>query len=148
MLSRWTKPAALAGLAIGVVLFFSAFPGFWTAGRVQAAATAPPLGSAGSFAVLAAAGVTNTGPTTVTGDLGTHPTPAITGFFGTTENDGPGVVNPPGTIHQADATALAARTALTGAYNNAFGQPTDLPWALISAGKPWWQGSTRRLRLG
>ena len=48
-------------------------------GGAQAAATAVPLGTADSFAVLAGAGITNTGPTTVNGDIGTFPTTTITG---------------------------------------------------------------------
>lgn len=66
------------------------------------------LGTAESFAVLAGSGVTNTGSSVVTGDLGSSPTPAITGFP-------PGVVT--GTIHAADATALQAQNDLTTQYN-------------------------------
>jgi hypothetical protein len=66
------------------------------------------LGTAESFAVLAGSGVTNTGPSLITGDLGTHPTASVTGFP-------PGVVT--GTIHAADATADQAKTDLVGQYN-------------------------------
>src|SRR5687767_14257513 len=60
------------------------------------------LGTAESFAVLAGAGVTNTGPTVVSGDLGACPTPAITNFP-------PGmVIN--GTIHAADPVCLQAQS--------------------------------------
>jgi hypothetical protein len=41
---------------------------------------AVPLAGATSFAVLAGAGVTNTGVSVLTGDLGSFPTPAITGL--------------------------------------------------------------------
>ena len=68
------------------------------------------LGVAQSFAVLAGQGVTNTGFTVVTGDLGTHPNPAV-------DNFPPGIVN--GAIHQADDVALEAQTALTAAYLDA-----------------------------
>lgn len=86
------------------------------------AASAIDLGTARDFAVLAGAGVTNTGPTVVNGDLGTHPTFAVTGFGGAPN----GTVN--GVIHQADAVALDAKNDLTTAYNNAAGQgpPTTI----------------------
>ena len=77
------------------------------------AATAPPLGSAQSFAVLASSTVTNTGSTTVTGDLGVSPGNAVTGFP-------PGTVS--GTIHAGDATAAAAQTSNTTAYNDLVSQ--------------------------
>ena len=78
------------------------------------------LGTTSTFAVLAGAGVTNTGPTVITGDLGTSPTASVTGFI--TVDGGPGTVS--GTIHQADATAATAKTDLTAAYNDAAGRTT------------------------
>ena len=78
------------------------------------AAQAPVgLGTAGNFGVLAGSTVTNTGPTTINGDLGVNPGAAITGFP-------PGHVN--GTIHAADAVALQAQSDLTTAYNDAAGR--------------------------
>lgn len=79
----------------------------------QAAQPTVGLGSAGSFAVLAGQGVTNTGNTTVNGNLGTHPNAAVTGFP-------PGIVH--GQIHAADAVALQAQADLTTAYNDAAGR--------------------------
>jgi hypothetical protein len=74
------------------------------------AQTAPALGSAQSFAVLGGSTVTNTGSSVVTGDLGLSPGSAVTGFP-------PGLVVG-GTIHAADATALAAQNSTTTAYNS------------------------------
>lgn len=68
------------------------------------------LGSAGTFAILAGATVTNTGPTLINGDLGVSPGTALTGFP-------PGIVN--GAIHLADATVAAAKLAVTNAYIDA-----------------------------
>ncbi len=79
------------------------------------AATAPPLGTAQSFAVLGASTVTNTGLTVVTGDLGVSPGSAITGFP-------PGVVVN-GTMHAADAVAAQAQLDAVTAYNFLAGQP-------------------------
>jgi hypothetical protein len=71
------------------------------------------LGSAQSFAVLAGSTVTNTGPTTVTGDVGVSPGSAVTGFP-------PGNVTG-GTIHAADAVAAQAQSDATVAYNQLAG---------------------------
>jgi Ice-binding-like len=89
----------------------------------SALAAQPPvgLGTADSFGVLAGQTVTNTGPTTINGDLGVMPGSAIPGFP-------PGMVN--GTIHAADAVALQAQSDLTTAYNDAAGRT---PPALVSA---------------
>jgi hypothetical protein len=82
-----------------------------------AAATAVPLGTASSFAVLAGAGITNTGPTTVTGDVGTFPTTTISGAGSLTIN---------GTNHAGDGVTQQAKTDLVTAYNNAAAQgPTN-----------------------
>lgn len=82
------------------------------------AATQPRLGTAASFAVLAGAGITNTGTTTVTGDIGTFPTTSETGF-------GPGanaVTILSGTNHAGDAVAQGAKNDLVTAYTDAANQ--------------------------
>jgi hypothetical protein len=73
-----------------------------------------PLGTAASFTVLAAATVTSTGATVLTGDLGLSPGTAITGFP-------PGQVT--GTVHAADPVALQAQNDLTSAYDDAARRP-------------------------
>jgi hypothetical protein len=84
-------------------------------GQVTAMAVAPGLGAAGSFAVLGSSTVTNTGATTVNGDLGVSPGLACTGFPAPCTGGGPGVVT--GTIHAGDAIALNAQGAALTAYN-------------------------------
>lgn len=88
----------------------------------QAVATAPDLGTAGSFAVLGGSTVTNTGPTLVTGNLGVSPGSAVTGFP-------PGIVAG-GTIHAADAVALQAQADATTAYGDLAGQACDVTYTL------------------
>src|SRR5437879_4016810 len=97
---------------LGAFVLCVTFSFFLTA--VTASAQAPvPLGTAAPFAVLAGSGITNTGPTTITGDVGTHPTPAQTGF---------GSVTLSGTNHGSDAVTQGAKTDLVTAYNDAAGR--------------------------
>src|SRR5450631_3988132 len=80
------------------------------------AATVPPvgLGTATSFAVLAGTAVTNTGSSSVSGDLGVNPGTAVSGFP-------PGLVTN-GTQHIAGPVALQAQSDLTTAYLDAAGR--------------------------
>lgn len=88
-------------------------------------ATAPPafavgttvgLGTVGSYSVLGGQSVTNTGPSTLSGDVGVNPGTSITGFP-------PGVIG--GVFHNNDGPSLQAQSDLTTAYNNAAGQASD-----------------------
>jgi len=72
------------------------------------------LGTAEDFAVLAGAGITNTGTTTIFGNVGTFPTPSITGF---------NTVTLDGVIHGDNAVTQQAKFDLLTAYNDAAGRP-------------------------
>lgn len=72
------------------------------------------LGSAASFSVLGGSTVTNTGPTTMFGDLGLSPGSSVTGA--------PHVL---GQTHVDDAVAIGAKNALTTAYNDAASRPSN-----------------------
>ena len=73
------------------------------------------LGSAASYAVLAGSTITNTGATTIVGDVGVSPGTAITGL--------PGGQPTGGVIHAGDAAAATAQGDLTTAYNFLAGMP-------------------------
>jgi hypothetical protein len=111
---RWTV-FALVGLLLTIA--FSV-----TMGVSQAVGTAPTLGTAEYFAVLASSEVTNTGPTSITGDLGVSPGTAITGFP-------PGNIT--GVLLSAGAVPLQAQVDATTAYNNLASQGCDLTYGPV-----------------
>lgn len=76
------------------------------------------LGAAQTFGVLAGSAVTNTGLTTVTGDVGVSPGFAIVGFP-------PGVVT--GAIQAGSPQAALAQSDVTTAYNAAAALPCGTP---------------------
>jgi hypothetical protein len=121
------KPARFwkVSLIVVALLAMAAIPAF----AALPAATSPALGAASSYSVLAGASVRNVMPdvaskvgvaipapimtTTVSGNLGVSPgvqdPPHVFGFP-------PGIVGPPGAIHDADAHAVAAQTANIAAF--------------------------------
>lgn len=84
------------------------------AGHTVAALDETTLGTAKAFRVLGGAAITNTGSTTIIGDVGVSPGLSIGGFP-------PGLVTG-GVLHAGDAVALQAQADLTNAYNVAAGQ--------------------------
>lgn len=103
--------AALGVATIGLVLI--------PAVSANAASTVTggpiPLGTAAPFGVLGASTVTNTGPTTVLGDVGLSPGTSVTGFTGAPDG------SYTGTLHATDEVAAGANADLTKAYNVAAG---------------------------
>ena len=108
------RAARLASIGLlGASVLLAASPAFAAQGHVG-------LGTADSFAVLAGSGITNTGPTTITGDIGTFPTTSQTGFGSITLN---------GTNHGGDAVTQGAKSDLVVAYDDAAGRKpvTNVP---------------------
>jgi type VI secretion system secreted protein VgrG len=100
-------------LILGIFLSTAIVGANWL---VALAAVQPRLGTTTSFAVLAAAGITNAGPTTITGDVGTFPTTSETGFAGPAPNTV--TLVPPSVNHAGDAVTQGAKTAEVTAYND------------------------------
>jgi hypothetical protein len=109
----FTAPSRLA-LALTLAGAATALMGLTGAPGASAATAPVSLGTAANYAVLAASTVTNTGPTTINGDLGLSPGTAITGFP-------PGDVS--GTTDAADSAAVQAQSDLTAAYTAAAASP-------------------------
>ena len=97
--------APVAALGIGAAVVLPTAP-------VDAAQAPVGLGTASSFAVLSGAGITNTGATTINGDVGSFPTPSETGF---------GTVTLNGVNNAGNAVTQQAKTDLVTAYNTAAG---------------------------
>ncbi len=108
-----TRDTRLRAVSIAAVLAMVAAVVLVGPSGTARAATKVNLGTAGSFAVLAGTTITNTGPTTITGDVGLHPGKAVTGFNSVTLH---------GQLHVANATASQAKDDLELAYDIAAGQ--------------------------
>ncbi|OGX05919.1 MAG: hypothetical protein A2Z88_02465 [Omnitrophica WOR_2 bacterium GWA2_47_8] len=100
------KYLIISAIVALTVLLYSPTPGFAI------------LGTSEDFAVLGHETVTNTGPSTVTGDLGVNPGSAIVGFD---DPGGPGTVN--GTIHGPDGVSLQARNDANAAWTGLKNMP-------------------------
>jgi Ice-binding-like len=85
-----------------------------SAANVSATTVNVGLGAANLFAVLGGTAITNTGPSSINGNLGLWSGTSITGFPPWTLN---------GTIDAGNAIAMQAQMDLTGAYNVAAAQP-------------------------
>src|SRR5438045_3807389 len=108
-----TLPAPRAAWVTALCALFAGGTLMALVSGAAAASTTVPLGTARSFAILAGSGITNTGPTTVNGDVGTFPTTSITGA---------GSMTITGTNHAGDSVTQGAKTDLVTAYNTAAGE--------------------------
>ena len=113
-------------------------------GSAQAVAVPVPLGDAESFAVLAYAGVTNSGASTIWGNIGSFPTTSIGG----------GITNAGGANHGGDLVTQAAKLSLDAAVLQANGQgpidgtiSADLGGQTLTPGK-YYQSNTMLLNGG
>jgi hypothetical protein len=106
--------------ALGLFVLGSLIPLTFAGSIVAAGPPAVPLGTADSYAVLAGDTITNTGATTINGDLGLHPGTSVTGSP---------TVN--GTSNVANGAAQQAKADLRTAYLDAEGRPGAI---LVPAG--------------
>jgi Ice-binding-like len=127
--ARPTPTRHLAWFAVLLTALVTAFA--VSAAPASAAQPAVSLGTANAFALMAGSAITNTGPSTINGDLGLSPGTAVSGFPPATLN---------GTAHVTDAVASIAQNDLTTAYNDAAGRgpatavPADLGGLTVTSG--------------
>ncbi len=107
---KWSSKFVVMVLAMAFIL--------GQAGSAKAATATVDLGTADGFAILAGSGVTNTGATTVAGDVGSSAIPTETGFGTVTFSSGANHT----TANPNDATTQGAKTSLTAAYTDAAGR--------------------------
>jgi len=108
MQQHQARSVSIAAL-ISLVVFFAVGPAL--GGVVLESQVG--LGTADDFAVLAGETITNTGPTTINGDVGLDPGTATPGFGSVTLN---------GDLHVDDVVAEQAKADLVTAYNDAAGR--------------------------
>ncbi|MDO9467655.1 MAG: DUF3494 domain-containing protein [Thiobacillus sp.] len=85
------------------------------------AVAVPFLGTAENFSVLGASTVTNTGSTTLWGDLGVYPGNSITGQTSITINGEPALTTGAVYVHEGDPVAQQAQADALTAYNTLAG---------------------------
>jgi hypothetical protein len=129
---KYLSSFVLASTAFGALLLYNPSPGLAVA----------ILGSdLAKFAVLGATpNVTNTGATTLTGDVGVSPALSITGLETITVNGTNGATLGNPFVHLGDATAISAQSLLTTARGNldllgpGLLQPADLAGLTLTPG--------------
>ena len=116
---------ALAGVALAGVLTATA----------NAGPTTVHLGGAADYAVLGGSAITNTGVSTITGDVGSSPTHTMTGFGPCPAADCAAIT---GVSHDVadpnDAQTQQAKAALTTAYDDAFGRTGGAAVSTLGSG--------------
>lgn len=102
-------------MALGAAFALGSLLGVSTAAIAQTPSDGVPLGTAAPFVILAATGVTNSGATTLHGDVGSHPDGSFTGTTSVVHT---------GTNHADSEVTRIAKDDLVVAYDTAAGAAT------------------------